>query len=302
MSEPQYFIRQGEVVQGPFSGERIRGWIATGRVRPEMELSDDGTRFRRGDQFPGLFDAPVAAAESESAPRPGRRRDDDSGPRRSRSTSRPPPPASIVVIGCRVLGVIALIVALSVGQWAQITAPNRDPTSGGPESRTTFGLTETSIYVADGNALRTYGNLSYSDIAGPPNPMQEPAGTSKTLGLVIGTLILAAALLTTGAFGELFGKPGLSVLATFGLLASMGTSIVGWVFMSVGIVNASAQMISTTTGGKLTGKASGGFSFYTSILAVLFLAIAWTRSRVVAMDDRRRRSLPPPPKRRRSRQ
>ena len=289
MSEQQFFIRQGESVQGPFSVEKIRAWISTGRVRPEMELSEDGTNFWRGDQIAGLFDAPATAPVATSG----------AAPRRTRSASRPPPPASIVVIGCRVLGVIALFVALSVGQWAQIAAPNRDPSSGGPESRTTFGLTETSIYVADGGTLRTYGNLSYSDLAGSASAMQAPASTSKTFGLAIGALLLAAAILTVGSLGEMFGKPKMSMLATFGLLASIGTSILGWVFQSVGIVTASTQLISTASGGSLSGKASGGFSFYMLLLAVLILAIAWSRSRVVAMDAARRAALPPPPRHRR---
>lgn len=223
---------------------------------------------------------------SERIPRRRREADNDAAPAKSRSASRPPPPASIVVIGCRILGAIALIVALAMGRWAQVVEPNVDP-SAGPGWRKTFGLTEASLYIGDGNALRVSANIPYSDSADDHDSMQDPARTSTNLGRAIGALLLAAGLLTLGSLGELFGKPRLSALASFGLLASIGTTLLGWIFLGAGLVSASPV------------KATGGSSFYTSILAVLILAIAWTRSRVGAMDASRRAHLPPPPKRRR---
>ncbi len=312
MSEPSYFIRQGDRVQGPFSADRIRAWIASGRVRPEMELSEDGTNFRRGDSIPGLFDAAptTVAVANETAPRAGRDRDEGERPTRTRSASRPPPPASIIVIGCRLLGVIALVVALAFGQWAQVTIPNDRPESGGPDSKILFGLTRVSIYHAHGATIIAADSYPYSDVESAPgtprgatkesaDEMRAAASVSSTLGLVIGALVLAAALLSLGAFGDLFGKPKLSVLAAFGLLAAIGATILGWVFMNVGFAVEFARMFSAASAGQWKGKPSGAFSFYTLILALLILAIAWTRSRVVAMDASRRASLPPPPKRRR---
>ena len=46
-----YFIRQnGRSVQGPFDEDRIRGWIAQGRVRTEMEFSADGQLWIPGSE------------------------------------------------------------------------------------------------------------------------------------------------------------------------------------------------------------------------------------------------------------
>jgi hypothetical protein len=66
MSESAYYIRQhGSGVQGPFAVERIRGWMAEGRVRGDMELSLDGEQWFPVSALEGLL-----AAGSESTPAP----------------------------------------------------------------------------------------------------------------------------------------------------------------------------------------------------------------------------------------
>ncbi len=65
----QYWIRQREFdVQGPFPEEKIRRYVAQGRLRPEMWLSTDGETWRRAASFAELF--PVTKSERT---RPGRR-------------------------------------------------------------------------------------------------------------------------------------------------------------------------------------------------------------------------------------
>jgi hypothetical protein len=312
MSEQQFFIRQGEKVQGPFSVERIRGWIAAGRMHPEMELSEDGTSFRRGDQIPGLFDAPVADDAVRAPAREARA--GSSGPRTERPRSAPAPTVSVVAIACRVLAVIGLFLALGVGQWAFIAGPNERPDSGGPDSRIIFGLTGFSINSAVGPNVVEEGTVSYAEMAavdrdaGPKidrmHSFKEPevidaAGTSRTFGVAIGGLLLIAALLTLASFAEMFGKPRMSLLASFGLLAALAATAVGWLFSTVGLPRVLRDKLVATVPGAPPPKVSGAFSFYLLILCVLILAIGWTRSRVVAMDDARRLSRPPPPKRRR---
>ncbi len=49
------YIRQGNNVQGPFPVERVRKWVAEGRIRPDMEFSADGSVWRTGGKWPLLF-------------------------------------------------------------------------------------------------------------------------------------------------------------------------------------------------------------------------------------------------------
>ena len=52
----QYYIRQHErIVSGPHESENIRQWIAEGKVRSEMEFSEDGKRWQPGSAMPELF-------------------------------------------------------------------------------------------------------------------------------------------------------------------------------------------------------------------------------------------------------
>lgn len=122
MNEPQYYIAQGQNVQGPFTAEKIRAYIQAGRVRKEMLFSQDGGPWVIGSEIPALFPAaaqgappplpeaqaaapaPVAAAAPEPAPvrrapsprrrapaRGPRRRDDhdDYDDRHARRSRRP---------------------------------------------------------------------------------------------------------------------------------------------------------------------------------------------------------------------
>lgn len=52
----QYFIRTRDGrVQGPFPAVSIQSWIASGKVRPEMEFSVDGAAWVQGHACPELF-------------------------------------------------------------------------------------------------------------------------------------------------------------------------------------------------------------------------------------------------------
>lgn len=66
--EPQFWIAQGQQVQGPFPLSRVRGWIAAGRARPEMLYSRDGGPWRPGPEHPELFPAPAAAVPPVARP------------------------------------------------------------------------------------------------------------------------------------------------------------------------------------------------------------------------------------------
>ncbi len=86
--QPHLWIRQGTEVQGPFSVDRVRRWIAEGRVRRDMQFSaDGGATWLSGDDCPELFaPAPPPLPKPPPAVRgsgPPRR-----GPRRTRA--RPP--------------------------------------------------------------------------------------------------------------------------------------------------------------------------------------------------------------------
>lgn len=52
---PLYIRQTGGDVQGPFERERIRAWIAAGRVQPTMELSEDGQAWLAAFRFSDLF-------------------------------------------------------------------------------------------------------------------------------------------------------------------------------------------------------------------------------------------------------
>ncbi len=67
MSASYYIRKPGGRAQGPFAIEKIRGYIADGRVTQAMEYSTDGDWWLPGDRVPNLF--PQAAA-----PAPARRR------------------------------------------------------------------------------------------------------------------------------------------------------------------------------------------------------------------------------------
>lgn len=58
-----YWIRQGPNVQGPFDAERVKRYIGQGRVRPDMQLSEDGVIWRVGSEFAELFPPTLALRE-----------------------------------------------------------------------------------------------------------------------------------------------------------------------------------------------------------------------------------------------
>ncbi len=60
----KYFVRQRkDHIAGPYRLEQLRELIAKGRVRPEMEFSEDGVEWGYGLELLHLF-SPRAAAGS----------------------------------------------------------------------------------------------------------------------------------------------------------------------------------------------------------------------------------------------
>jgi hypothetical protein len=113
-----YFIRQGgHGAQGPFEEERIRGWIAQGRVRGEggTAVSADGQLWIAVGEHPVFASAALPPLPSEPI-EPIEEIPADL-PRRSRRTAARPAPrstgganAAAVVIGLLVLGGIGYVV------------------------------------------------------------------------------------------------------------------------------------------------------------------------------------------------
>lgn len=89
------WIRQRTGIQGPFALEKVRRWIAEGRVRRSMEFSSDGdATWLSGSECPELFE-PVAEHSAPKPPPTPRRRTrahparPTSRPRRSSAPTQP---------------------------------------------------------------------------------------------------------------------------------------------------------------------------------------------------------------------
>ncbi len=127
--EPQYYILQGENVQGPYALSKVRAYIEQGRVRANMKFSRDGGDWVRGRECPELFPsakpgpspAPAAPAPSPNkAPAPSRSRERSAAPprearqgRRSRRPTRRHMPSSVLSIS--VLDFVRSLLALIAG-------------------------------------------------------------------------------------------------------------------------------------------------------------------------------------------
>ena len=85
MNEPQYYIAQGQDVQGPFTAAKIRAYIRAGRVRKEMMFSRDGGPWVAGSEIPELF----PAAQASPPPLPAQPPDTEAGFFPPHSTSAP---------------------------------------------------------------------------------------------------------------------------------------------------------------------------------------------------------------------
>ena len=81
MNEPQYWIAQGENVQGPFGRQQVLAWIDAGKVRADMLFSRDGGDWVAGHELPELF---APAAPAAAPPPPVAPAFDDAPPARSR--------------------------------------------------------------------------------------------------------------------------------------------------------------------------------------------------------------------------
>ena len=56
MKPTHYFVRQqGHHVTGPYRVEQLRELIGEGRLRPDMEFSEDGTEWAYGLELVDLF-------------------------------------------------------------------------------------------------------------------------------------------------------------------------------------------------------------------------------------------------------
>lgn len=108
MQEAEYFIRQGDSVQGPFPESQIRAWVAQGRARQDMEFAEPGQVWVSGHDLPHLF-APEGEPEAYRPERSVGRRSRGRAGRRSRGShpddgeegfsyaDRPTPPTPVVI-------------------------------------------------------------------------------------------------------------------------------------------------------------------------------------------------------------
>ena len=224
-------------------------------------------------------------------------RDDDDAP----APVRDPGP-TFLVIGCRLLSTILLIVALAVGQWASVLTSVGDAGKGGAEVRVVFGLTEATAGLASAGSLATIDTQPYSS-ARFQGEAASAAGTSKMLGLAVAAALIASILLAGASLGHTGAMPGLGRCAGFAWLANALTVLLGLWFMKSGLVGEARAAVDTLMRVKIsvpkeiaalvpntafTARTSGGFSFYVSILALIFLAIAWSRAQVANVDEKRR--------------
>src|SRR5262245_47644721 len=91
---PSYFIRQNgaAVPQGPYPEEQVRAWVAEGRVRIDMDFSEDGETWIPGRRLIAIF-PPVSTAAPAAPPaarrRARRRRATDAGTKHRRRGRRP---------------------------------------------------------------------------------------------------------------------------------------------------------------------------------------------------------------------
>ena len=131
MSETQYYIAQGENVQGPFPESKVRDYIQRGRVRKEMMFSVNGGDWVKGSTLPQLFPAAQAppppakktAPAAPAAPAPARARVRDEPaprghtPRRARVADRPRrgPPSGFLTAS--IMDFIYAGLALAGGAW-----------------------------------------------------------------------------------------------------------------------------------------------------------------------------------------
>ncbi|MDF1702257.1 MAG: GYF domain-containing protein, partial [Planctomycetota bacterium] len=161
MNDPQYWIAQGEDVQGPYARSKLRAWIAAGRVRPDMLFSLEGGEWVQGHDCPELFapeigggasSGPPAMPAAQAAPasaapsrgggrrrrRPARARgparrdrdqDDDDGGRGRHARPAGPPGAVMTVVILDFLGV-ALYGFLGVGAILLVAAAKKDGSTG----------------------------------------------------------------------------------------------------------------------------------------------------------------------------
>ena len=101
----QFFIRQGDDVQGPFGRARIRALVRRGRLRPEMELSRDRVSWTAASEVPGLFDGP----RTRRSPKRGRARTAGYAFRRTMQEHTPDTYATFAIIGLNALVYLLMV-------------------------------------------------------------------------------------------------------------------------------------------------------------------------------------------------
>jgi hypothetical protein len=195
---------------------------------------------------------------------------------------------TFAVIGARLLGGIALVAALAIGQWARTSVPM---SKGGPESRTLFGLTSARTPAIAGPPAQP--ELAFDYAAPPATVDASAASTSRWLGLLLGGLVGIAALLAFASLGHVNTRPALGRLASLAGLIAFVAAVIGLVFAKSGLVSMLRDAGRAREMLGVGAASSGpGSSFYAVVLAVLLLAIAEARMRVASVDgarkDRRR--------------
>ena len=191
---------------------------------------------------------------------------------------------TFVVIGARLLGGIALVAALAIGQWASVVIPS---SKGAPESRTVFGLATARTLAVAGPP--THGERSVDYAAPPPTVDAGAASTSRLLGLLVGLTVGIASLLAFASLGHVGARAWLGKAASFAWLTALLAMVIGLVFAKSGLVSKFAEVgdVGAALG---TGKPTSGpgSSYYAVVLALLLLGIAEAGMRVASVDVARR--------------
>lgn len=215
------------------------------------------------------------------------------------------PGPTFLVIGLRLVSAIALIVALVVGQWASSLTTVPDPAKGPVAIRVVYGLTEATAALSDGGRLTAIDTQAFSSERFADDAASA-AGTSKTIGMGIIAAMLAAILLAAASLGHSGAMPRLKRCAGFAWIAAAVALLLGLLFMTSGLAGDARSAIAAllkSTGGPptptsglvipatLATQTSGGFSYYVTLLALIFLSMAWARSAVEGVDEKRRQRM-----------
>jgi hypothetical protein len=278
--DTRYWIRSGTAVQGPFEAERVRAWIASGRVRPEMEFSTDGATFVPSSRTRGLFPEP----EPEPAAKERPRRAGRAGGRGATSGERPPPGISVF---CRLIAALVLTAAWVIGQWAHVSVELGE-IERGAEFRVMYGLHGAEVIVGRGTQWVTLWKDEFSN-----EGELEGISTTIALGWAITGLVALTILGCVASAAVVWGMRRLPAVGFATLLASFLVVALGVAYMNAGVVAKVEGLLAEAVAGSVFSEADTsvfpGVSFWLGAGAFVFVAVASLFDRLAALEATRRR-------------